>query len=232
MNLPSLAAETAPAPTPPIERAPAVAAVLLAMALVVIDAGMVNVALPSIVRDLEITPAMSVRIVLAYQIALVVALLPAAALAEIIGYRRTFSAGVVLFIAGSFLCAAAPSLTWLIAMRFVQGLGGAAIMALGIALLRQSLRASRMGAAIGWNAMTVAIGSAAGPVIGALIISSAAWQWLFVVHLPLGFLALGFSRALPVIAGSRGRLDLVSIALNVLAFVSFIMGMQLSLIHI
>jgi DHA2 family multidrug resistance protein-like MFS transporter len=142
-----------------------VAAVLLAMAMVVLDAGMVNVALPSIAASLEVTPAISVRIVLAYQTALVIALLPAAALAESVGYQRIFSAGIVLFIAASLLCVVAPSLEWLIAMRFVQGLGGAAIMALGIALLRQSLSPARLGAAIGWNALTVATGSAAGPMI-------------------------------------------------------------------
>jgi DHA2 family multidrug resistance protein-like MFS transporter len=196
------------------------------MALVVVDAAMVNVALPSVAESLDITPAMSVRIVLAYQTALVVALLPAAALAESVGYRRTFSAGLALFIAASLLCANASSLEWLVAMRFVQGLGGAAIMALGIALLRQTLPSTRMGAAIGWNALTVAIASAAGPLLGALIVSYAGWQWLFLAHLPLGLLAAAASRALPPIAGTRGGLHLASIALSAVGFASLVVGAQ------
>jgi DHA2 family multidrug resistance protein-like MFS transporter len=185
---------------------------------------MVNVALPSIAESLNATPAISLRIVLAYQTALVAALLPAAALAESVGYRRMFSAGLVLFITASLLCAAPPSLEWLIAVRFLQGLGGAAIMALGVALLRQALPSSRIGAAIGWNALTVAIASAAGPMLGALTVSYAGWQWLFLAHLPLGLFALGASRALPAIAGTRSPLDLVSIVLSGVGFASLIGG--------
>ena len=204
----------------------ALAAVLMAMALVVVDAAMINVSLPTIGKDLGVTAASSVRLVSAYQTAVVMALLPCAALGERFGSRRIFAAGLVLFMASSALGACAPSLTWLAAVRFLQGLGAAAIMALGVALLRDALPAERIGAAIGWNALTVAVASAAGPALGALVVSVSGWQLLFLVHLPLGFAAFLASRALPQAAASRKKLDGVSIGLSGAGFVSLIFGAE------
>lgn len=206
------------------QRVFAVAAVLAAMALVVIDAALINVSLPTIAAELNVTPSVSVRVVTAYQMALVMALLPCGALGEILGCRRVFSTGLVLFIASSALAAVAPSFTWLLAARFMQGLGGAAIMALGVALLRQALPPSRMGVAIGWNALTVALCSAAGPTLGALILSLTSWHNLFLFHLPLGVFALFASRALPRVRGTGGRPNLVSIIVCALGFGSLIIG--------
>jgi len=132
-------------------RSAAIAAVLAAMVLAVLDAAIANVALPSMERSLQVTPGMSVWIITAYQTALVMGLLPCAALGESLGYRRVFMAGVALFTAASALCALSPSLPWLVAARFLQGLGGAAIMALGIALLRLVVPRRQLGAAIGWT---------------------------------------------------------------------------------
>lgn len=100
------------------------------MALVVLDAAIANVALPTVARSLQVTPASSILIVTAYQMALVMALLPCAALGESLGYRLVFRAGVALFTGASLACALAPSLPWLLAARFVQGLGGAALLPL------------------------------------------------------------------------------------------------------
>ena len=153
-------------------RTVAIASVLAAMVLVVLDAAIANVALPTIARSLQVTPAMSVWVITAYQTALLMALLPCAALGESLGYRRVFTVGVALFTGASVLCALSPSLPWLVAARFLQGLGGAAVMALGVALLRVVVPHRRLGTAIGWNALTVALSSAAGPAIGAAVSSS------------------------------------------------------------
>lgn len=205
----------------------AIASVLAAMVLVVLDAAIANVALPSIARSLQVTPAMSIWIITAYQSALVMALLPCAALGESFGYRKVFTVGVALFVGASVLCALSPSLSWLVAARFLQGLGGAAVMALGVALLRTVVPHHRLGAAIGWNALAVALSSAAGPAIGAAILSSAGWQWLFAVNLPLGMLVLLASRALPHIRGTARQLDKLSVALNAGAFASFVVGAEM-----
>lgn len=205
----------------------AIAAVLAAMVLVVLDAGIATIALPSIARSLEVTPAVSIRVITAYQTALLMALLPCAALGESLGHRRVFTAGVAVFTGASVLCALSPSLPWLVAARFIQGLGGAAVMALGVALLRLVVPPRHLGLAIGWNALAVALASAAGPAIGAAILSAADWPWLFAVNLPLGAGVLLASRALPPAGGTARRLDLISVALNSGAITSLIFGMEL-----
>ncbi|MGZ3273490.1 MAG: MFS transporter [Caulobacteraceae bacterium] len=207
-------------------RAAAIASVLSAMVLVVLDAAIANVALPTLGKSLEVTPAIAVRVVTAYQLGLVMALLPAAALGESLGYRRVFSAGAALFTAASLLCAAAPSLSWLVAARFVQGLGGAAIMALGVALLRFVVPRDRLGAAIGWNALSVALASAAGPTLGAAILSVASWPWMFAVNLPIGLGVLLAARALPAVEGTARPLDIQSIALNACTFALLVVGAE------
>ena len=205
----------------------AITSVLATTVLVVLDAAIANVALPTIARSLQITPAMSVWIITAYQMALLMALLPCAALGESLGYRGVFTGGVALFIGASALCAYSPSLPWLLAARFLQGLGGAAVLALGVALLRFVVPPARLGAAISWNALAVALASAAGPTIGAVILSRASWPWLFAVNVPLGVLVLLATRGLPSVSGTARRLDLFSVALNAGAFASLVIGAEM-----
>ena len=152
----------------------ALAAVLAAMVLVVLDGAIANVALPTIAGALQVSPGASVWVVTGYQLALVIAILPCAALGESLGYRRIFIGGVVLFTAASALCALSPSLPWLVVARFIQGLGGASLMALGVALLRFTYPPRLLGAIIGWNSLTIALSAAVGPTVGAAIISVAA----------------------------------------------------------
>jgi MFS transporter, DHA2 family, multidrug resistance protein len=210
-------------------RTVAIGSVLSAMALVVLDAAIANVALPTIARSLHVTPAMSVLIVAAYQTALVMGLLPCAAIGESLGYRFVFTVGVALFTGASVACALSPALPWLVAARFVQGFGGAAVMALGVALMRFVVPRERFGTAIAWNALTVALSSAAGPTIGAAILSVANWPWLFGVNLPLGIIALLATRALPRLAGTARGLDLFSVMLNAVVFGSLVVGAELLL---
>jgi DHA2 family multidrug resistance protein-like MFS transporter len=212
---------------PQPRRAVAVACVLAALVLVVMDAAIANVALPTIAQSLQVSAAESVRVVTAYQLSIVMALLPCAALGERLGYRRVFLSGVALFTAASALCAFAPTLDWLVAARFLQGFGAACTMPLAVALLRFTVPHHRLGMAIGWNALTIALTSAAGPTIGALILSGASWHWLFAVNLPIGAALLLAGRALPHVAGMARRIDLVSVALNAVAFAAFFGGAEL-----
>lgn len=223
---PERAENVAPGP-PGLRSTVAITAVLAAMVLVVLDAAIANIALPTIAESLHVAPAMSIWIVTAYQTALLMALLPCAALGESLGYRRVFTGGVALFTGASVLCALSPSLPWLVAARFLQGLGGAAIMALGIALLRVVVPDRQLGAAIGWNALAVALASAVGPALGAAVLSVTTWPWLFAVNLPLGVLVLLAARALPDSGGTARQLDLFSIALSAGAFASLVVCAEL-----
>ncbi|MFP5297200.1 MAG: MFS transporter, partial [Alphaproteobacteria bacterium] len=220
-DLPAAGRPARPGPAVPV------AAVLTAMAMVVLDAGMTNLALPTIAADLGVSPALAVLVVTAYQTALLAALLPCAALGERLGYRRVFAAGAALFAGASLLAALAPSAPWLVAARAVQGLGGAAIMALGVPLLRFVVPAGRLGAAIGWNALTVALASSAGPALGAAILSRADWPWLYAVQAPLAIAVLWAARRLPRTPAGAQRLDLASLTLVAGLFAAFAVAAQL-----
>jgi len=204
-----------------------VVAVLCAMALAVIDAGIVNVALPTLGRTFEAAPATAMAVVSTYQLALLIGLLPCAQIAERVGQRNVFVGGLIAFTLASVGCAAAPSIAVLIVFRFVEGLGAAAIMSLGIALLRAALGTDRLAAIIGWNALTVAICSAAGPAIGALLLSLGSWRWLFLAGLPLSGIALVAARALPALDRRRGRIDRRGISLHALAAALVFVGFKM-----
>lgn len=204
----------------------AVFAVLSAMSLVVLDAGIANLALPVMGPALSVAPAQAILVVTAYQAGLMMALLPAGALGERFGYRPVFAGGVALFAAASAGCALAPALPWLVAARLAQGLGGAAVMALGVALLRFTVRSDRLGAAIGWNALTVALSAAAAPSLGAAILSLGGWRALFAVNLPLALAALVAARALPVTPRKQTGPGFASLALNAAAFGLLILGVE------
>jgi DHA2 family multidrug resistance protein-like MFS transporter len=211
-------------PTP--RRYWAMVAVLTAFVLVVLDIAIANLALPTIAETLTVTPSASVWVVTSYQAAIVMFLLPAGAAGESFGYRRVFVAGVALFAAASALCAFSPSLSWLVAARFLQGVGSAGVMAIGVALLRFIYPKRLLGAALGWNAVTIALTAAAGPSIGAAILSVASWPWLFAINIPLGAVVLLAAGALPATPGSGRHVDRLSIALNAIVFGALILGID------
>lgn len=207
------------------KRRKAAAALLAAITLVVLDSSIVNIALPIFATEFGVSPSESIWIVTSYQIALVIALLPCSALGESIGYRRVFLFGIVLFTVSSALCMAAPSLFWLALARFLQGLGGAAVMSVNAALLRFTYPSKLLGNALGWNAMTVALSSAAGPAVGSAILSVVSWHWLFAVNVPIGIAVYALSRHLPDEAGQRRKLDYPSILLNAGFFAPLVIGL-------
>jgi DHA2 family multidrug resistance protein-like MFS transporter len=205
----------------------AIAVLLMTLVLVVLDGAIANVALPSIAASFQVSPGDTVWVVSSYQLAVLVALLPCGALGERVGARRIFLAGVALFTVASAACAFAGSLPVLIAARFVQGLGGGAVMALGIMNLRFAVPQQLVGPIIGVNAMTIAISSAAGPGIAGAILSVAHWPWLFAINIPLGILVLLAGGALAHTEGQDRRLDRIALLANTLMFVLFFCGADL-----
>jgi DHA2 family multidrug resistance protein-like MFS transporter len=143
---------------------------------------------------------------------------------EMVGPRRVFLAGVALFTLASAACAFSGSLQMLVAARFVQGLGGGAIMALGIMNLRFAVPQRLLGTIIGINAMTIAIASAAGPGIAGAILAVASWPWLFAVNIPLGVVVLASGAVLAGTKGVARRLDGKAVVANTLMFILFFLG--------
>ncbi|MCU0944554.1 MAG: MFS transporter [Rubritepida sp.] len=223
---------TDPDGLPPGRRGAAAAVVAAGIAITVLDAAMVNIALPSAAADLGLTPAESVWVVNAYQIAVVGTLIPFAALGEILGFKRVWQGGMAVFLLAAAGCAVAPSFEALLALRVAQGLGSAAVMSLLAGMVRHIYPVSMLGRAIGVNAMTVGLCSAAGPSLGAAVLAVAPWPAVFLVHLPVGLLALiAGQRLLPEVPGRRRAFDVASALLNVAAFGFVFLGLDL-LLHL
>lgn len=197
----------------------AMTAIWLGMIMAVLDSAIANIALPTIAHDLGATPASSIWVVNAYQIAIVMLLLPVASLGEILGFRRVYSVGLVLFITASVACTFATGLIWLALARFAQGFGAAAIMGVNGALVRFTYPKAMLGRGIGYNALVVAISSAAGPSVAALILAVGSWRWLFAINVPFGLAALAVGlAALPTPPRDPRRFDWRSALLAALTF--------------
>lgn len=196
----------------------AAVAIWIALTMAVLDGAIANVALPSIARALSATPDQAIWIVNGFQLAVVVSLLPLAALGEMIGYRRIFLGGLVVFTLASVGCALAHNLSALILARVAQGLGAAGVMAVNGALLRFSYPVRLLGGAVGMNALVVSAAAAFGPTIASGILALGPWQWLFAVNAPVGVLAIVVARATLPLNPTSGKLDILSTLLNVLTF--------------
>ena len=205
----------------------AILAIALATTMSVLDSAIANVALPTIARDLNASPASSIWIVNAYQIAIVISLLPLASLGEIVGYRRVSQAGLVVFTVASLVCALSPSLPALSLARVLQGFGAAGIMSVNGALVRFTYPHRLLGRAVGINAVVVAISAAVGPTVASAILAVGHWRWLFGVNVPIGLAAIAIaSFALPANPLTKRPLNLVGALLNALAFGLLITGLQ------
>src|ERR1700757_1595063 len=135
----------------------AILTIALGLVLAVIDGAIANVALPTIAIDLNASPSFSIWIVNGYQLAITISLLPLASLGEIIGYRRVYLAGLLLFTLASAFCALAHTLVLLTVARIIQGFGAAGIMSVNMALVRYIYPRALLGRGIGLNALVVAI---------------------------------------------------------------------------
>src|SRR6478672_8827922 len=204
---------------PQPQRAWAILTIALGLVMSVIDGSIANVALPTIASALHASPAFSIWIVNGYQLAITISLLPLAALGEIIGYRRVYLAGLVLFTLASALCALSHTLLLLTIARVLQGFGAAGIMSVNSALIRFIYPRDQLGRGIGLNAMVVAISAAVGPTVAAGILAIATWPYLFAVNLPIGLAALVLGlRFLPHAPRAGHMFDWQSAALSALTF--------------
>ncbi len=203
---------------PPGRRGWAILTVALAIAMSVIDGAIANIALPTIARELQASPAGSIWVVNAYQLAVTILLLPLASLGEIWGFRRIYGIGLAVFTLASLCCALSYSLPTLTLARILQGVGAAGIMSVNGALIRFIYPRGMLGRGIGINAVVVAVSAAIGPTVAAAILAVASWQWLFAVNVPVGLVALVAARALPRSPPSRRRFDTPSALLNALFF--------------
>lgn len=207
------------------------ATIIMAMAMSVLDSTIVNVALPSIARQFDVSAASSIWVINAYQIVILVALIPLASFGEIIGYRRVYQAGLIVFTVASLACAFAHSLVELTMLRAIQGLGAAGIMSVNAALVRFTYPSRMLGRAVGINALVVASSAAVGPTVGSAVLAIADWRWLFAVNVPIGVIAASIATfTLPHTERMHRPLNYAGVILHVATFALLISGLQ-SLAH-
>ncbi|WP_295810295.1 MFS transporter [uncultured Nitratireductor sp.] len=207
-------------------------AAILASALGFIDGSVVSVAMPAMRADLDASLADAQWISNAYALTLAALILVGGSAGDKFGLRKTFIAGIVLFILASMVCAAAPSADALIMARGVQGIGAAFMVPGSLAIIAKAYPRAERGKAIGIWAASSALTTAIGPVFGGLLLSAfgdAAWRVIFAINLPLGALAIAMLLRVPPDrpAGDR-KLDLIGAILATIAFGAMSYGLTAS----
>lgn len=168
----------------------AIVAISFALCMSVLDINIVNIVLPTLSHDFNVSPSMITWIMNGYQLAIVVSLLSFSALGEIYGYRRVYLTGIAMFCVTSLICALSTSFWTLTLARIFQGFSASAITSVNTAQLRTIYPSKQIGRGMGINAMVVAISAAAGPSIASGILAIGSWHWLFAINIPLGLTAL------------------------------------------
>ena len=199
----------------------------LAVALIIADSTIVNVAVPAIVEDLGISSTQVQWVQEAYTLVFASMLLLFGSLADRFGRRRILLTGVVLFAGASVAAGLAGSGDLLIAARLVQGVGGAMMLPSTLSLLNATFRGRERGIAFAVWGSTIGGMAAVGPLLGGWLTTDFSWRWAFGINVPLGILI--FVGVLLTVAESRedtaGRVDVVGAVLSVLLFGTLVFGL-------
>ncbi|MGV1109045.1 multidrug transporter subunit MdtD [Xanthomonas translucens] len=189
--------------------------VSLAIFMQMLDATIVNTALPAMALSLGESPLQMQSVVFSYALAVAMFIPASGWIADRYGTRRTFLTAIVLFTLGSLLCAAAPRLPYLVAARVLQGIGGAMLLPVGRLSVMLSVSRAQFLNAMSFIAIPALIGPLVGPTLGGWLVQVASWHWVFLINLPIG--ALGFVAALKVMPDFHGeqrtRFDLIGYAM-------------------
>lgn len=191
-------------------------AIALGVALIVVDTTIVNVIMPSIIEGLNVNSVQAQWIQESYAIVLAALLLVVGRIADIVGARRVFLTGVVIFGASSLLAGLAPVGGLLIMARFIQGVGAAMILPTSLALLNASFTGKARGQAFAVWGSTIGAAAALGPLLGGWLSEHVSWRWAFDINIPLAILIFGAARVfLDRSPKNPGRVDAVAALLSV-----------------
>ena len=165
-------------------------AVSIGMFMTLLDVTIVNIAIPAIIKDLNTTVTSVSWVVNAYSLALAVLFLSMGRFGDKFGLKLVFLAGLTVFSVFSLACGLAPNINWLIAFRVAQGVGGAAMAPISLAILFRVFPRRQQGMAVGlWGALG-SVAAAMGPTLGGLLVEYVGWHWVFFINVPIGAGAL------------------------------------------
>jgi MFS family permease len=186
------------------------AIVLTAQFMALLDTSIVNVGIPTIQASLRASGASLQLIVAGYTIAYAVLLVTGARLGDILGHRRVFLTGLAIFTLSSLICGLAPTAGWLIALRFVQGVGAATMIPQVLSLIQRTYQGAARTRAMSIYSAVLAGGAVVGQVVGGLLISAdlfgSSWRPIFLVNVPIGLVLLAAgARLLPAGRADRAR---------------------------
>jgi EmrB/QacA subfamily drug resistance transporter len=162
------------------------AVVCVAVFMLLLDITVVNVALPNIEKELHTSFTDLQWVVDAYALTLAATMLNAGSLGDLLGRKRVFLVAIALFTIASTLCGAASSPLWLIVARGAQGIGGAGMFAVSLAIISQEFHGRERGTAFGIWGATVGMAVAIGPLVGGALTTYVGWRWIFLVNIPIG----------------------------------------------
>jgi len=159
------------------------------------DGTILATALPDMAHDLGVSaPSLSIALT-SYLISLAVFIPASGWMADRFGPRRIFRAAILLFTLASAACAFAPNVSFLVAARFVQGMGGAMMIPIGRLLLFRNIEKRQMVQAMSWVLVPAMIGPIVGPPVGGFIVTYFDWRWIFFLNLPIGAAGLALMRS-------------------------------------
>jgi EmrB/QacA subfamily drug resistance transporter len=192
-----------------------------------LDSSIVNIALPAIAADFGVRIAAAGWVATAYVLTTASLVLTMGRLSDILGLRRIYVTGFLVFGAGSAACALAPALGWLITARVFQAIGAAAMFAAGPALVTRTFAPRRRGWALGWISLSVSAGLTLGPAVGGLLVGAFGWQAVFLINIPLALsMAVLARRLLPEDCPQSEPFDLSGAVLAALTLTSLLLAIS------
>lgn len=192
-----------------------------------LDGTIVVVGLPRMVQGLHITVTTGLWTLTAYIITSTVFLLPAGRWSDLVGRKKIFMAGLIIFTIATFLCGIAPTGTLLLVFRFVQGAGAALALATATPIIVSTFPPQQLGRALGINSTAWVMGSIVGPVAGGLLVGTLGWRWVFFVAIP--FALIGVIGSILVLPDSRPTTKARTDYVGALTFGFALVGLLLAL---
>ncbi|WDF80429.1 MFS transporter [Mucilaginibacter sp. KACC 22773] len=207
----------------------AIASISISLFMMNLDTSIVSVGLPTMIKSLKTTFASAQWFVLAYLLVLTALITAAGRLGDIIGKKKLYLAGIVIFTGASLLCGISNSAALFILFRGLQGLGAALILALSMAIATELTPKKMLGKTMGVLSTITALGIAGGPTIGGILLSTFGWQSMFLVNIPFGIVAygLGYKYINSPTIKKRIPIDKVGIILLAATLSSYCFGMTM-----